>query len=235
MKIDVLDKGYVQYLHHMGTDLEVVNAARASFDKQVDELSDRDMGLVNYLVSHGHTSPFRHCAISLAVRAPLFVARQLWKYHVAVATSEEQDGWNESSRRYVTEPPQFYLPQWRRAAESKKQGSGEPLEYKEDLKNPAWWNTHLLRQTIAEGILRYEGALKDGIAPEQARLFLPAYAMYVSWHWTLGMQSVMHLLKERLNHDAQWETQQYAKALFEIVKSIWPVTTAAWVKVTNAS
>ncbi len=224
--VKVLDKGYVDYIHHMGSDLEVVNAARASFGKQVDELSERDIGLVNYLVRHGHTSPFRHCAISLAVRAPLFVARQLWKYHVGVSHTDEQDGWNESSRRYVTEEPEFYVPQWRQVAETKKQGSGEPLPD---------WHAHRYRDAFNgvawHGVYQYQRALADGIAPEQARCFLPAYAMYVSWHWTLGMQAVMHLLKERLNHDAQWETQQYAKAIYEIVKGVWPITTAAWIQV----
>lgn len=226
MKIDVLDHGYVHYIHHMGGDLEVVNAARASFGKKVDELTERDVGLVGYLVRHGHYSPFRHCAISLAVRAPLFVARQLWKYHVAAAVTEGQDGWNESSRRYVTEEPEFYTPVWREAPKDKKQGSGDVVEDRRKmLLNCA------LGETVAEGIDNYRYALDAGIAPEQARCFLPAYAMYVSWHWTMSMQSLMHLLKERLQHDAQWETQQYAKALFEVAKSVWPVTTATWIQV----
>lgn len=223
---NVLDKGYVNYIHHMGTDLEVVNAARASFGKQVDELSERDIGLVNYLVKHGHTSPFRHCAISLAVRAPLFVARQLWKYHVGVSHTDEQDGWNESSRRYITEEPEFYIPQWRGAPKDRKQGSGDLApKIVGDLLNAAF------KKIGDDCTAVYKECLDLGIAPEQARCFLPAYAMYVSWHWTLGMQAVMHLLKERLNHDAQWETQQYAKAIFEIVKGVWPVTTAAWIQV----
>lgn len=226
MKIDVLDHGYVHYIHHMGGDLEVVNAARASFGKKVDELTERDVGLVGYLVRHGHYSPFRHCAISLAVRAPLFVARQLWKYHVAAAVTEGQDGWNESSRRYMTEAPEFYLPKWRGAPENKKQGSGDPV----NAPHATFLDGEFLRiqNSALDG---YYHALADGVAPEQARCFLPAYAMYVSWHWTMSMQSLMHLLKERLQHDAQWETQQYAKALFEVAKSVWPVTTAAWIQV----
>lgn len=223
MKIDVLNAGYVQYLHHMGDDKEVVNAARASFGKHVDAISERDVGLLNYLIRHNHTSPFRHCAISLAVRAPLFVARQLWKYHVAVTHTEEQDGWNESSRRYVTEEPEFYLPKWRKAPESKKQGSGDFIQ------DPA---AHVLDydflDAVQEGLRRYNDAIADGVAPEQARCFLPAYAMYVSWHWTMGMQSMMALLKERMASDAQWETQQYANAMHQIAESVWPVTTRAW-------
>lgn len=225
MKIDVLDHGYVKYIHHMGTDLEVVNAARASFEKHVDELAVRDIHLVNYLVSHGHSSPFRHCAITLSVRAPLFVARQLWKYHVAVTHTEEQDGWNESSRRYITEEPEFYIPKWRKTPESKKQGSGEPVVDEYDIRH---FNRRMF-QIIEDGVEHYTNALAAGLAPEQARCYLPAYAMYVSWHWTLGMQAVMHLLRERLNHDAQWETQQYAKAIESVVRNIWPVTTEAFI------
>ena len=224
MKIDVLDHGYVQYIHHMGDDKEVINAARASYNKSIEVMEERDSRLLAYLFRQAHGSVLRHCAVTLAVRAPLFVARQLWKYHVATAVTEGQDGWNESSRRYVTEEPQFYIPQWRRASVDKKQGSGAPLDdlaYAHALR-------HRMIESIEDGVIKYDLAIAGGIAPEQARCFLPAYAMYVSWHWTLSMQSVLHMLSERLQHDAQWETTEYAKAIHEIVKGIWPETLAAW-------
>jgi thymidylate synthase (FAD) len=116
MKIDVLDKGYVRLVDHMGSDISVVNAARVSYDKESQELTERDGKLINFLIREKHTSPFRHAALTFEVYAPLVVARQWWKYAVASSHVDDQNGWNESSRRYITEDEEFYIPtanQWR--------------------------------------------------------------------------------------------------------------------------
>jgi len=109
----------VTYIQHCGSDLMVANAARVSFDKKHDEFDeDKDTRLIRYLARHGHTSPFNHTFITLHVKAPVFVARQLVKHRFMI--------WNEVSRRYVSERPEFYYPEvWRMAAEDKKQGSSE--------------------------------------------------------------------------------------------------------------
>src|SRR6056300_1285917 len=131
MKVDVLDKGYVRLVDHMGSDLSVVNAARVSYDKEAAELSDRDRKLINFLIREKHTSPFRHAAITFEVYAPLVVARQWCKYAVSSTHVDDQNGWNESSRRYITEDEEFYVPaatEWRSKPENGKQGSGEPVD-----------------------------------------------------------------------------------------------------------
>ena len=107
----------VTYIDHMGSDLSVVNAARVSFGKKHEEFQDKDVGLIRYLAKHNHKSPFNHAFATFHVKAPIFVARQLVKH--------EYMPWNEISRRYVDEPPEFYKPSnWRERADDKKQGSG---------------------------------------------------------------------------------------------------------------
>ena len=102
----VLDHGYVRMLGSLGSDIDVVNAARVSYDKEVLEFSDKDSSLLSYLIKHKHDSTLRHCAISFEIYAPLMVARQWYKHAVASTHLDDQLGWNESSRRYVTEEPQ---------------------------------------------------------------------------------------------------------------------------------
>ena len=227
MKRDVLDHGYVLTLDTMGSDLTIVNSARVSFDKSVSSLGRTDYSLIDYLISHRHDSVLRHCAMSFEIYAPLFVARQWWKHHVGATAVDDQNGWNESSRRYVTEEPQFYVPgDWRAAADNKKQGSGgvlddgyKSLKYNKDLEN-----------FIETGMRMYEEAMKDGVAPEQARLFLPAYGIYIRWRWTASLNALLHFIDLRRHEGAQWEIQQYADILAEEVKKAFPITYTSWEK-----
>lgn len=221
-KINVLDKGYVRLVDSLGNDLSVVNAARVSYDKESTEIEQRDEKLLSFLIREGHTSPFRHAAITFEVYAPLFVARQWWKYAVSSSHVDDQNGWNESSRRYITEDEEFYVPSassWRSKPENSKQGSGEPIHFS----NGAHY-TNKLNETIVNGVRLYHEAMEDNVAPEIARLFLPAYAMYVRWRWTASLQSVMTFLNQRLEHDAQVEIQEYAKAVEELTKISFPAT-----------
>jgi thymidylate synthase (FAD) len=224
-KIEVLDEGYVRLVDTLGDDLSVVNAARVSYDKESNEFAERDSKLVRFLAREGHTSPFRHAALTFEVYAPLFVARQWWKYAVASSHVDDQNGWNESSRRYITEDEQFYVPlhdEWRSAPENSKQGSGDPVS---DSLGMVY--TNKLIKIIAESTQAYHDAMDDGIAPELARLFLPAYGMYVRWRWTASLQSVMTFLEQRLPHDAQVEIQEYAKAVEELTNTVFPRTMEA--------
>jgi thymidylate synthase (FAD) len=218
----VLDEGYVRLVDTLGNDLSVVNAARVSYDKEVSEMEPRDEKLLNFLIREKHTSPFRHAALTFEVYAPLFVARQWWKYAVGSTHVDDQNGWNESSRRYVTEDEKFYIPlptEWRSKPENSKQGSGLPVD-------TAIGEKHFARlcESVVTGTNAYHEAMDDGIAPEIARLFLPAYGMYVRWRWTVSLQGVLTFLDQRLEHDAQWEIQEYSKAVYELTKESFPKT-----------
>lgn len=241
-KINFLDKGYVALVDVMGTDLSPVNAARASFDKSSDEFSGRDQKLLNFLVREKHMSVFRHAAMTFEVYVPLMIARQHWKYAVASAHLDDQNGWNESSRRYITEEPTFYVPaanEWRTKPDNAKQGSGAPLKSGADISSWMWselgdgkkeyglhWSDEL-EEYIARGENLYNEAMANGICAEQARLFLPAYGMYIRYRWTTSLASVLHFLAERLEHDAQFEIQKMAEAVLEITKEKFPRTVEA--------
>lgn len=360
--IRVLDDYELTVTGVMGSDLSVVNAARASFAKESSVLSERDIRLIHYLAKEGHESPFRHAVVRVSVRstvrerllmecslgdnrngfvfrpnlvhhlisgdtpieasvewrmtaslaglvrlggvekllapyfphsiealtgyrlmdppvepilrpvqkvdvldkgyvrlvdwldgeddgervvsfevkAPLMVRSQWFKYRVSSEHTPQQwipvpweelgagngdDGSddplyarNEASRRYVTMEPEFYVPDaWRSAPANKKQGSGAPVSG--SVSDEA---THVFRRVCEEAVLNYEQALAHTICAEQARLFLPAYALYTTWRWTASMSSVLHFLRQRLGDDAQWEINQYAKAVYELVESIFP-------------
>lgn len=224
--IPVLDRGYVRLVDFMGDDLAPTNAARVSYDKESEDLEERDKRLLNFLAKNDHTSPFRHAFVTFEVYAPLMVARQWWKYCIG---SEHQDkflAWNESSRRYVTEVPEFYHPdEWREAPDNSKQGSGGPIGngLKAQLDND-------LRSYYSRGEELYERYMSQGLCAEQARLFLPAYGLYVRWRWSSSMQGVFHFLQQRLAHDSQKEIQLFAEAVKEHVDTIWPHSWEAWSK-----
>jgi thymidylate synthase (FAD) len=226
-KINVLDKGYVRLVDVLGDDLSVANAARVSYDKESKlredgSLNINDQRLIKFLWNERHTSPFRHAAMTFEVYAPLFVARQWWKHAVASTHVDDQNGWNESSRRYITENEEFYVPQkdqWRSRPENSKQGSGPALDSEDGL-----GLTEKLRNYISDGVDLYSKAMHDGVAPEQARLFLPSYGMYVRWRWTVSLHGSLAFLGQRLPQDAQYEIREYAEAVRELTKQAFPYT-----------
>jgi thymidylate synthase (FAD) len=226
MHKEVLDKGYVRLVNSWGTELDIVNAARVSYDKESVELKDNDASLINFLVKHKHDSTLRHCGFTFEVYAPLMVARQWYKHAVSSTHVEDQLGWNESSRRYVTENEEFYIPrgdEWRSKPENSKQGSGDLLG-----SDVGGWFTNKLFDTVEAGNKLYQQAMEAGIAPEQARLFLPAYGMYVRWRWTVSLNAALHFLTLRQGHGAQSEIVEYADIVGELVKEKFPITTTAW-------
>lgn len=223
------NKGYVRYVDHMGTDLSAVRAARASFAKDSTEFNERDVKLLHYLMRHHEYSCFRHAVVTLQCKAPLMVARQHYKYVVASSMTEDQRGWNEMSKRYVTADNEYYIPkanQWRHAPTSKKQGSGDPVDDRIGAVMTQW-----LEEIIELGEKYYDLLIdEDGynLAPEQARLFLPAYGLMVNYQWTVSLNALLHFFNERLEHDAQLEIQQLAQATYDIVQPLFPVTFEAW-------
>ncbi len=184
----------VNLIDVMGTDLSVVNAARVSFAKESDEFSDKDAKLINYLAKHNHWSPFGHASMQFRIKAPIFVARQLVKHQVGLV-------WNEVSRRYVDDEPEFYIPsEWRLKADDKKQGSSdETIEYN-------------LGSTLEFVKTTYQNMLKANIAPEMARMVLPQN-LYTEWYWSGTLMAFARVCNLRCKSDTQWETQQIANLI----------------------
>lgn len=220
-KISVLDKGYIRLRDVMGDDRTVANAARASFDKRTEELDEKDERLIAFLAREDHTSPFRHAVMQFEIYAPLMIARQWHKYEIG-SNNSEFTAWNESSRRYITENEEFYVPapnEWRSYPDNVKQGSGEPVP---ETIGKAW--SRVLTKHVENGEALYKDAINRGIAPEQARLFLPAYGMFVRWYWTASLQSVAHLIRQRTAPDAQYEFRLYAEAVKKLAIEKFPVS-----------
>lgn len=210
-KVDVLNKGFVTLVDHMGSDLTTVNAARISFGKQKEVFDASDEGLIKYLAEHEHTSPFRHSQLTFHVKAPIFVFRQWMKHRIG---SE----FNEISGRYVEfNSDDFYLPEeFRKQAVVNKQGSEGVV----DDNNRA----QLIFAVACENSIRdYKKLIELGVCREQARCVLPQ-GMYSEVYWTVSLQAVAHFIKLRKDSHAQWEIQQYANAVESIVAELFPVS-----------
>jgi thymidylate synthase (FAD) len=194
-----------QLIDFMGTDLSVVNAARVSFAKESDEFSDKDAKLINYLAKHNHWSPFGHASMQFRIKAPIFVARQLVKHQVGLV-------WNEVSRRYVDDEPEFYIPsEWRLKADDKKQGSSdETIEYN-------------LGSTLEFVKTTYQNMLRANIAPEMARMILPQN-LYTEWYWSGTLMAFARVCNLRCKPDTQMETQLIANEIDFKSRELFPIS-----------
>ena len=208
----------------MGSDLTVVNAARVSFAKEsgwdiIPEggetegiLNQSDEKLIKYLAKHNHWSPFGHCSMQFHIKAPIFVARQLVKHQVGLV-------WNEVSRRYVDDEPEFYIPKrWRLRPEgSVKQGSSDKtIEYD-------------IAGTMAYVKTTYNNLLREQVAPEMARMVLPQN-MYTEWYWSGTLMAFARVCNLRCAKDTQWETQQIANKIDRFGAEFFPYS---WIESRN--
>lgn len=217
-----MNKGYVKLINVMGGDVDIVNAARASFNRSVDTISERDEKLINYLIRNRHDSVLRHCTMTFEVYAPMMVKNQWIKHIVASTHLEEQFGWNEVSRRYVIDKPEYYYPAiWYSNPQNRKQGAGEAITDDSHI-------NELYDDFIDYADNLYERLMDLGVAPEQARLVLPGYALYIRWRWTASLQAVLNFIDLRLGHGAQNDIKPYANEISKHVYDHFPVTADAW-------
>jgi thymidylate synthase (FAD) len=228
MQFDPLGDGKsaIALIAHMGDDLSIVNDARASFDKFSEVLTDKDAKLINYLIKHRHTSPFRGVVFKFKIKAPLFVARQWWKHAIASAHSEEQQQWNEKSLRFVevSDSEDFYIPKiFRSQSASNRQCSGGEFDPIANQQAIALYEAQCRASYAA-----YSELLKVGVSREQARgVLVPS--VYTSWVWTVSLQGALHFCKLRSGEGAQSEIALYAMAIEEIVGAIVPVAYESWI------
>lgn len=212
----------VEYVDHMGSDINVVNAARVSFAKEVEEFNiEKDTKLINYLAKHNHWSPLAHTSISIRLKAPIFMARQFVKHQIGLV-------WNEESRRYIDEEPEFYLPKvWRNKPENVKQGSAgvHTMEvlYGKNGKDGCRDLIYEVTEILEENLVLYNEMIKEGVAAEQARMILPQNAM-TNWIWTGSLVAFARIVKLRTEEHAQIEAQELAKKIEEVVALLYPVS-----------
>lgn len=206
----------VTFIDKMGSDLSVVNAARVSFAKESDwmprvhngealVLQQKDDKLIKYLAREKHKSPFNHTNVTFRVKAPIFVARQLQKH--------EYMPWNEVSRRYVDEEPEFYVPDvWRGRSADKKQGSEGEVKSN--------FSIHYYHEKAWQA---YDQLLNEGVAPEQARMILPQ-SMMTEWWWSGTVFAFAKMCSLRCKSDTQLETQEVANLIDEKMATLFPIS-----------
>ena len=224
----VLDKGFVELIEVFGDEVTVVNAARASFEKEIKEFSEQDIKFLRFLFRNKHYSPFRHVQVRLKLKLPEFVARQLYKHVVGIETTSssvtKDHAFSELSRRYIP-INDFYFPEkWRKQSKSNKQGSlldqkGNNVFLSDDDAILCDKEFEYAMEIVTETI---KGLIAKGVAKEQAQILLPLN-FYTTIVWTLSFQAIWNLLDLRQAKDAQWETRQYANAIDELVTEKLPV------------
>ena len=233
MREVVLDKGHVEYVAHMGSDLMVCNAARVSFAKETDweidsaavqrmrdsgsptipleelrMLGDKDKKLIKYLAKHQHWTPFAHPQITLRIKAPVSIRTQMFKHKQGFVE-------NEISRRYVSYVPEFYTPNWRgKPTTGAKQGSEDFIQLSKTDEKKYF-------DAVRHCVDSYNRLLEIGVAPEQARFVLPQ-GMYTEWYWTGSLAAYARFYSQRIDEHAQWEVRQYAEAVGKIIKPLFP-------------
>ena len=211
-EIKVLDKGFVRLVDYMGGDARIVQTARVSYGEGTKTIR-QDAGLIDYLLRHEHTSPFEHLIFDLHCKMPVFVARQWIRHRTARL--------NEISGRYSVMKDEFYLPprdQISLQSTDNKQGRNPdsvPVELQDKV-------LELLKKDQSASYANYSEILNDGIARELARINLPL-SMYTEWYWQMDLKNMLHFLKLRMDSHAQWEIQEYARAIAQIVKAVCPL------------
>lgn len=212
----VLDKGFIALDGAFASDLAVVNAARVSFNSTKQEMTERDAGLIGYLMRNRHGSPFEHGYLRFLVKAPIVVVREHHRHRAG-------HSYNEWSGRYSKLEPEFYVPDFVRTQ------VGKPGAYTFEPVDPT------TRERTREEIERlgraafdaYERMLADGVAKEVARLLLPV-GTYTKYYWSCNPRSLMHFCSLRNHEDAQYEIRQYAAAAEQMLEALMPATHAAF-------
>ena len=231
MKIDLFgdNKGSVEYITHMGSDLTIVNAARVSFGAEKEQLDEKDIKLINYLMQHNHTSPFEHCSITFRFVVPLFIRSQHHRHRTWA--------YNEISRRYTSVDMKFYSPkEFRTQHKSNRQASND------ELINPVLNSSYTaigfeladnaveMHHTRSMGL--YNALIDSGVCREQARGVLPQN-LYTEYYGTANLHNLLKFVSLRIHEGAQWEIQQVAKACLQIAKQHFPHAVESYIKKHN--
>lgn len=209
MDITGSSQNKVELLSHYGSDMMVVDVARVSYGKQAANYTEeQNVKLLNYLVKHKHTSPFRHPKLQFRIECPIYVERQLFKHEVGVEK-------NSISGRYVDFSDTYYkIEQFRVQSSSSKQGSGEDLYY--DLNQEA---LEIQDKVIRSCQDAYSDLIRLGVSKEQARTILPL-SLNTQFIWTGSLQAFLHLCSLRIKPDAQQETRILVEQMLELVQNI---------------
>lgn len=209
----VLDHGVVELIDFMGGDLDIVNAAQASFDNESPAFTSREAGILNFLMREEHGVPFEHVVLKFKMRMPLFLCAQFKKHRMS--------SWSEQSGRYDELEKRYYLP----ALEDVRTQVGKPGAYTFETMpvDKAVEYVEGLTRTSEAAYLSYREALDAGVARELARLHLPPN-WYTTVVWTLNVRSLFNVIRLRADHHAQREAQRYGEAFESLARIVIPET-----------
>ena len=212
-QINVLDHGFVRLIDVMGTDDSVVQAARVSYGDGTKTVNT-DRNLIRYLMRHEHTTPFEMCEVKFHIKLPIFVMRQLIRHRTASV--------NEYSGRYSIMSNEFYIPEtFESQSKVNNQGRGKPLD---DIQGKLHWDFKTSSKLAYE---KYEELLEQDLARELARAVLPV-SNYTEAYWKCNVKNFLHMIRLRADSHAQWEIQEYANAMYKLVKPKFPVICEAY-------
>jgi thymidylate synthase (FAD) len=222
--IPVLDHGFVRLIDHMGSDLSVVRAARVSYDAawRAGEDTGSDTRLIHYLWANHHTTPFEAVTFTFEVKAPIFIFRQ-WHRHRTWS-------FNELSARYRELPEEFYVPAAENVgAQSASSKQARDIGADADTVAPA-----MIHDACKLAFTAYRQLIERGVPRELARSVLPV-ATYSHMFATVDLLNLLKFLTLRSHAHAQWEIQQYARAMETLIAPIVPASIAAWRKANEAT
>ncbi len=218
-RINTLDKGFIELTDHCADDLSVVNAARVSFNSQATEMTEREEGLIRFLMRERHGTPFEHNYMRFRVKAPIFVFREWHRHRVG-------HSYNEWSARYSRLAPEFYIPEEGTVVTQ----TGKPGSYSFEILNEESAKTYRdwLEDFCTLSYELYEKSIEMGVARQQARAFVPV-TMYSEMIWSCNARSLMSFLSLRNHPNAQAEIREYAQAAELIFRDLMPVTAASFI------
>ena len=204
-KINVLDKGYVELIDYMGSDRRILETARISTGSEPDKGDASNRGLIRYLYTNQHSSPFEQCVFTFKIKTPVAIARQ-WMRH-------RTGSYNEYSLRYSEAITDYYIPEeFREQGKINHQGSGNAIENSEMIKD-------VYSESFDEIMNTYKGMIEEGVAREQARMILPV-GLYTEFYMTMNLSNLFKFIALRRHPHAQKEIYVYADAILKILKEV---------------
>lgn len=218
--IPVLDHGFVGLVDHMGSDNAIVQAARVSYGAGTKQVQD-DRNLIRYLMRHEHTTPFEMCEVKFHIKLPIFVMRQLVRHRTA--------SMNEYSARYSVLTDEFYIPeleQIQKQSTTNKQGREDSEWDWQDKRNVQ----HAFQRSFHNAYKEYASLLgkeDNGLARELARSVLPVGG-YTELYWKANLKNFLHMARLRMDPHAQWEIREFAGAMYDLVKPLFPEACSAF-------
>jgi thymidylate synthase (FAD) len=208
LKVQVLDKGFVECIDFMGCDDDIVKAARISTGSSL-KTKQEDEKLIHYLMEHEHTSPFEMCEIKFLIKCPIFIARQ-WMRHRTASI-------NEYSARYSKLEDEYYVPDWLRGQSKVNHQCSEGKIN----------TTHNMNQVIDKCFEEYYQLIDKGVSRELARIITPV-STYTTFYWKIDLHNLLKFLRLRMDEGAQYEIREYANTIWEMIEKWVPITANAF-------